>query len=220
MYNHLLWCSKMGETREFKCSNCNFKYVRHNDIFWINNNKLAVSPFMFSTSNKLSTMPVYGQYGEYYCYNCKKLIKHFKITEFSKNFPISKIKDIIENSDDSLKIIEFDDKFSETIECDKSYCVILNECGELETLNDVIADDYKFLVRIYTYGAEFSKAVLIDNPMNLDAAKYFSDVDMFLDKSRFECPSCNGEVLFLEESSKCPACEVGKLKLENVVLFD
>ena len=80
-------------------------------------------PLLISTSELMRYRPVTGFYGEYYCYNCGKIVKEFIVNEVWKNmygFDDENIIRDIENYDDSLKIIEFSAKFQRCLKCGKN----------------------------------------------------------------------------------------------------
>ena len=113
----------MGEYREYVCDNCGWTYISNNDVFMINeNHDVIIVPLLISTSKIMQYRPVTGYYGEYYCYNCGKVVKEFYVNEVWKNIPgfdDNEIIGYIENYDDSLKIIEFSDKIQKCLTCGK-----------------------------------------------------------------------------------------------------
>lgn len=134
----------------------------------------------------------------YYCYNCGKIVKNFYINKLWKNIPgfdYDEIIRYIENYDDSLKIIEFNDKIQKCFTCDKHLDLnekrikyfVLKENNELEIIDEsslsvldalIIKDNikYKILGKYYGYFCsncrkQINKFIIIRNPENLNESK-------------------------------------------------
>lgn len=245
----------MGEYREYVCDNCGWRYINKDDVFMINeNHEVTVAPLLISTSEIMQYMPVTGYYGEYYCYNCGKVVKEFYANEVWKNtagFDDDEIIKYIENYDDSLKLIESSDKIQKCITCGKHLDLnekrikyfVLTENNELEIIDEsslsvldaVIMRDnikYKFLGKYYDYFCrdcrkQINKLIIIRNPDNLNENEikdilnnHISDLTIHLENTTKSCPECGDELGCLTESSKCPKCGKGKLKLECCILTD
>ena len=120
---------------------------------------------------------------------------------------------------------------------------VLTENNELEIIDEsslsvldaVIMRDnikYKFLGKYYDYFCrdcrkQINKLIIIRNPDNLNENEikdilnnHISDLTIHLENTTKSCPECGDELGCLTESSKCPKCGKGKLKLECCILTD
>lgn len=230
------------------------QYIRENDIFMINKkHEVDVVPLLFSTSDMMQYQPVTGDYSELYCYSCGKIVKKFSIDKIWENmysFEDEEIISYIENYDDSLKIINFDDKFQRCINCGKSLNLgsdrknffVLKENGDFEILNESFLSvhqvleknniKYKFLGKYHGYFCidcrkQINKFIIIENPANLNENEikkilndHTSDLTIYLENIHNSCPECGDELVYLNESSRCPKCGKGKLESKYCLLMD
>ena len=74
----------------------------------------------------------------------------------------------------------------------------------------LIGFDESIIRHIFPLGFQI-KEILNDFPV---------DLTMYLDETNRLCPVCENKLSSLSDSSKCPKCGQGKLKLENFLLID
>ena len=109
------------------------EYIYENDLFMIDkNHETFLTPILMSTGMMMRDKPVNGTYAEFYCYKCGKFVRKFIIKEIWDDIEGFKKEDIIkdiENYDDSIKIIEFDESDSGIflVRDEKEICP---ECGK------------------------------------------------------------------------------------------
>ena len=222
----------------FKCDNCKFEFQDFSGIFWIDEEGyLHVDVLDEVSSYESSKSIVSGGIYQYYCYNCDNPIIKFGIRK--KNTPVSNeaIIQLLENYNDAFKIIEFDSKFQNCIECGEELPLKLEKVFIVDNDDEFIIDDfifnyealdednYKFWGKYYGYFCEdcskqINKFVIVENKDNLsdDEIKevlnnHTNDLTVFINNPGDKCPNCGGEVQILKESSPCPKCGEGSLEI-------
>ena len=233
----------MGIRTEYSFSDCGFKYDDSSDIFWIDSEgKVHVGMLAVSSSQKASNSLASGGIYKYYCYNCKKFIYNFHISEKSPTISKEVIIQIIENMDDNTKIIDFDNKFQNCIVCGKDLDLKLEKAFALDIegnfhVGDVDLNDFDdkpndFSGKYYGYyckdcSKQINKFVIHENNANLEDSlmkeilkDHTNDLTVFIDDSYDYCPDCGDELHVLGESSLCPHCRMGILGLDNQTFVD
>lgn len=108
----------MGDYIEFQCDTCDSIFIQEDNVFWVDSeNKLKISLLGFSTSEEMDGSKIAGHYREYYCYNCNSSVDIFVIRKKPKDMDNSIIFELIEKSNNNLKIIVLDDEFHECVNC-------------------------------------------------------------------------------------------------------
>ena len=186
-------------------------------------------------------MDVGGIY-KYYCYNCGEVIYNFHITSKEESIRNEEIIFLLEKLDKNVKIIDFDAKFQNCIECGKSLDLKMkksfaldsegNFCIEDPKLNDFSDKLLDLSGKYYGYyckdcSKQINKFVIFENNADLDESlikeileDHTNELTVFLDDTYALCPHCGGELNVLGESSKCPSCKKGELKLDNRTFID
>lgn len=232
----------MGIHTEYSCNECGFKYEDSSDIFWIDDKGFVhVGRLAVHSSDEASKALASGGIYKYYCYNCKKFINNFHITESDK-IPKEHVIQLIENYNDSVKIIDFDDKFQNCIYCGKELPLKLEKAFALDVegkfhVGDVDLNDFSdmpndFSGRYYGYfckdcSKQINKFVIIENNANLEDSlireilnDHTNDLTVFIDESYEYCPDCGDILHVLGEASICPKCRIGVLGIDNRELLD
>ena len=233
----------MGIHTEYSCSDCGFKLVDSSDIFWIDSEKkVHVDMQTVDSSKKSSDALASGGIYKYYCYSCDNYIYNFHISRKSKDIKKEEIIQLIENLDDNIKIIDFDNKFQNCIHCrqdvplklEKSFAIDNN--GEFfiedSLYNDFDNKQFDFTGKYYGYYCkdckeQINKFVILENDANLEDSlikeileDHTHDLTVYINDTYSTCPVCGNELQVLGESSACPKCRVGVLNIENQTLFD
>lgn len=233
----------MGIHTEYSCDECGFKYVDSSDIFWIDNKgHVHVGKLVVSSSKEVSKALASGGIYKYYCYNCDNFIYNFNVTEMTGQISKEQIIQLIENFDDSIKTIDFDNKFQNCIGCGKELSLKLEKAFALDSegkfhIGDVNLNDFQdkqndFAGRYYGYfckdcSKQINKFVIIENNANLNDSlikeilnDHTNDLTVFIDDSFAYCPTCGDELHVLGDSSICPKCRVGVLGIVNQKFID
>lgn len=233
----------MSIHNEFSCSECGFKLDDVSNIFWIDyEGNVHVDILTVQSSEESSNALVSGGIYKYYCYGCGKFIYNFHINEKSDAIEKFEIIHILESIDENTKIIDFDNKFQNCINCgaelelklEKSFA--LDEEGEFfiddPLLNDFSDKNLDFNGKYYGYycnncSKQINKFVIFENNANLTDSlmkeileDHTNDLTVFINDSYGPCPQCGSELHVLDQSSKCPNCETGTLNLVNKTLID
>lgn len=126
---------------------------------------------------------------------------------------------------------------------DRKKFFVLKEDGDFEILDEYyLLPAYHFLemknIKYKFFGKycgyfcincrkQINKFIIIENPANLNENEikeilndHTFDLTIYLEKTDNLCPECGDEVVYLDESSKCPKCGEGKLKIENLLIMD
>ncbi|WP_405274827.1 hypothetical protein [Methanobrevibacter sp.] len=233
----------MGIHTEYSCSECGFKLVDSSDIFWIDDEKkIHVDMQTVDSSKKASDSLASGGIYKYYCYNCDNYIFNFHVSRKSGFIEKELVIQLIEDLDDNIKIIDFDNKFQSCIHCrnevplkqEKSFAI--DNKGEFfiedSLYNDFDSKQFDFTGKYYGYyckdcGKQINKFVILENNANLEDSlikeileDHTNDLTVYINDSYFTCPICGDELQVLGESSSCPKCRVGLLTIEKQTLFD
>jgi len=74
---------------------------------------------------------------------------------------------------------------------------------------------------------QINKFIIIRNPVNYSNNEikdilntHTFDLTIYLGEYHKLCPECGDKLFFLKDSSKCPKCGKGKLKLVNSLFMD
>jgi len=234
---------KMGIHTEYSCSECGFKFEDSSDIFWIDDKGFVhVGMQVASSSGEVSKALASGGIFKFYCYNCRKFIHNFHVTEKSDELSRENIIQLIENYNDSSKIIDFDNKFQNCIYCGDELPLRLKKAFALDCdgkfhIGDVELNDFEdmpldFSGRYYGYfckkcSKQINKFVVLENPANLEDGlireilrDHTNDLTVFIDGSYEFCPECGDILQVLGDSSLCPKCRIGVLVIVNREFVD
>lgn len=234
----------MGEYIEYKCDECGYEYVHDLEIFWIDSDfKVNVAPMTFSTSTLSSKALVSGHYTEYYCYNCEKFSEEFVIYDNRANVDYETIFRLIEEYDDKLKIIKFDDKFQKCLKCGKNLNPSQVKFFSFDNDENFGIDDYmgydfegensyQFWGVYYGYYCndcrkQINKFVIRQNNAGLTDEEirnvlndHTNDLTIFISYFDKTCPDCGGNVKKISQFSICPKCGEGILMVERSRMID
>lgn len=232
----------MGIHTEYSCEECDFKYEDSSDIFWIDKEGFVhVGMLTVSSSDEASRALASGGIYKYYCYNCNKSIYNFHVTEKTTELPKEYIIQLVEKIDDHLKIIDFDNKFQNCINCSKELelklekTFVLDSEGEFhvgDDMDDFLEKPNDFSGKYYGYYCQdclkqINKFVIYENNADLEDSlikeilnDHTTDLTVFINGSTEYCPNCGGGLQVLAEDSLCPKCKAGVLKIENQTFSD
>ena len=234
----------MGQYVKYKCDICGYEHVHDLEIFWIDENyEINVSMLLFSTSEEMAKSLGSGYYHEYFCYDCNEIVKEFLISENPSNMNHEDIIHLIESYDNGPKIIKFDNKFQKCLTCSRSLELRSDKAFSLDKkgnfniedmiLHDYLNDDeYEFWGVYYGYYCkdckrQINKFVVMQNYGDLDEdsirnilLKHTNDLTVLLFDYKVACPECEGNLYTLGESSPCPRCHEGKLRLNESLMVD
>jgi len=230
----------MGIHTEYSCEECGFKYEDSSDIFWIDDKGYVhVGMLAISSSDEASKALASGGIYKFYCYNCDKIIYNFHVTEKSDEIPKEHIIQLIENMDDNLKIIDFDNKFQNCISCSQDLdlklekAFALDDEGEFHVgMNDFSDKHNDFSGKYYGYyckdcSKQINKFVIYENNANLEDSlikeilkDHTNDLTVFINGSYDYCPHCGDGLHVLGESSLCPKCKIGVLNIDKQTFTD
>ena len=232
----------MGIHTEYSCTECGFKLEDSSNIFWIDTEgNVHVDILTVKSSNEASKSLVSGGIYKYYCYNCGEVIYNFHINDMSDSIKKDDVIQIIENFDDNVKIIDFDNKFQNCIECGeelplrslKSFA--LDSEGEFSITDSNIDFSEKqldFYGKYYGYyckdcSKQINKFVIFENNADLDDSlikeilkDHTNDLTVFINDTYSICPHCFEKLQVLGESSECPNCGNGVLELVDQTFID
>ena len=233
----------MGVHNEYSCSECGFKLEDSSNIFWIDfDRNVHVDILTVKASSEASKAMVSGGIYKYYCYNCGEVIYNFHITSKEEAIRNEEIIFLLEKLDKNVKIIDFDAKFQNCIECGKNLDLKMKKSFALDSEGNFCIDDPKLndfsdkmldlSGKYYGYyckdcSKQINKFVIFENNADLDESlikeileDHTNELTVFLDDTYALCPHCGGELSVLGESSKCPSCKKGELKLDNRTFID
>ncbi|WP_296790214.1 hypothetical protein [uncultured Methanobrevibacter sp.] len=232
----------MGVHSEYSCSECGFKLEDSSNIFWIDWDKnVHVDILTVKASSEASKSLVSGGIYKYYCYDCGEVIYNFHITSKEEGIGNEEIIFLLEKLDDNVKIIDFDNRFQNCINCGKSLDLKLEKSFALDSEGNFCIEDSKFNFsdkpldlsgKYYGYycrdcSKQINKFVIFENNADLDESlikeileDHTNELTVFIDDTYAICPLCAGELSVLGESSKCPSCAKGELKLVNRTFID
>ena len=135
----------MARQVDYECMNCGYELSSVDEIFWIDDGlDIHIEPLLMTTSAISSEAPVKGYFTRYYCYDCRKFISKFVIFKNSNEISDENIITLIEQYDNSPKIIQFDDVFQKCLECGSDlaskadYSFVLDENDEFHIGESVI----------------------------------------------------------------------------------
>ena len=234
----------MGQFIQYKCNVCGFEYVHDLEVFWIDENfELNVSMLLPSTSTEMFKSLVNGFYHEYFCYGCNRFVREFLISENPSNMSQESIINLIEEYDNSPKIIKFDNKFQNCLSCSDSLkarsikAFSFDKRGNFEIKDFEFHDfanndDYDFWGIYYGYYCndcrkQINKFVVMQNLGNLDEdtiryvlKKHTNDLTVLIFDYKDNCPNCGSMLETLDDTSVCPKCREGSLRVVESLHFD
>lgn len=233
----------MARQVDYGCDNCGYEYSSIDEIFWIDDAlNVHIEPLLMSTSAESSEAPVKGYFAKYFCYNCRRFISKFVIFKNSTEISDESIITLIEQHDDSAKIIQFDDVFQKCLECGSDlaskadYSFALDENGEFhigETVVDFAkSENNKFTGEYHGFFCsqcrrQINKFVITQNNANFTDEEiksvlneHTNDLTIFIRRDYDLCPVCGEEVYYLHENSTCPNCMGERLVVKNMTMFD
>ena len=207
----------MGTYLKYECWKCEFTFESLDRIFWIGEDgKVSVSALTILSTLKKDDAPVSGFLGVAYCYNCERFVNKFIVHEKVPEIADETILHLIEEFDDSLKVIEFNNKFQRCLDCGCNLDMRLHNQFALDIDGDFKIEDemhyfvdeenYKFIGEYYGYYCEdckkqINKFVIIKNIAGLsdDEIKsvlenHTNDLTIYLNRNSDICPNC-GETL-------------------------
>ena len=227
----------------YGCGNCGYELISIDKIFWIDDQlAIHVKPLVMSTSAESSEAPVKGYFAKYYCYNCREFINKFVIFKNSSEISDENIIKLIEQYDDSAKIIQFDDVFQKCLECGSDlaskadYSFVLDENDKFHIGESVIdsydGDDNKFTGEYHGFFCSHCKkqinkfvitqnnADLTDSQIKAILEEHTKELTIFLRRDYDICPNCGEEVYYLHENSACPNCMDEGLIIKDMTFYD
>ena len=233
----------MARQVDYECMNCGYELSSVDEIFWIDDGlDIHIEPLLMTTSAISSEAPVKGYFTRYYCYDCRKFISKFVIFKNSNEISDENIITLIEQYDDSAKIIQFDDVFQKCLECGSDlaskadYSFVLDENDEFHIGESVIdfpeSESNKFAGEYHGFFCsqckkQINKFVITQNNANFtdDEIKavlkeHTNDLTIFIRRDYDLCPICGEEIYYLHENSTCPSCMEERLTITNITMMD
>ena len=147
----------------------------------------------------------------------------------------------IEDFDDNVKIIDFDNKFQNCIECGEELSLrsvksfALDNEGEFSIIDSNIELSEKeldFYGKYFGYyckkcSKQINKFIIFENNADLEESlikeileDHTNDLTVFINDTYSICPLCSEKLQVLGESSECPKCRKGVLELTNQTFID
>lgn len=231
----------MGIQTLYSCDTCGFEFQDSSGIFWVDiEGFLHIDELNEFSSHESSLSIVSGGIYQYYCYNCGKVILKFDVRKMEASVSREAIIQLLENHNDALKIVEFDHKFQNCIECGKELPLKLEKVFAVDIDGKFLIDDsifnydvldednYKFWGKYYGYycddcSKQINKFVIVENNDGLsdDGIKnilknHTNDLTVFINSPGEFCPNCSREIQILKDSSPCPNCGEGSLKINDI----
>lgn len=225
----------------YSCDECGFEFQDTSGVFWVDDEGfLHVDALNEFTSHESARSVLSGGVYQYYCYGCGNVVLKFDIRKKDEAVSREAIIQLLENYNDAIKIIEFDNKFQNCIECGKELSVKLEKVFAVDrdgkfliddsVFNyDVLDDDnYKFWGKYYGYfcddcSKQINKFVIVENNDGIsdDGLKniiksHTNDLTVFINNPGDICSNCGNKVQILKESSPCPNCGKGSLKIRDI----
>ena len=233
----------MGTYIKYECENCEFVFESLDQIFWIGEDgKVSVSALTMLSSLKQEDAPINGFYGVGYCYNCKKYVEKYIVHEKIPDIADETIFHLIEGFNDSLKVIEFDNKFQRCLACNEDldsrshyqFALDVNDEFLIEDAMHYFVDEenYKFIGEYYGYYCDdckkqINKFVILKNIAELDddeiksiLKEHTNDLTIYLNRNSDICPDCGDNLEYFTSESQCPKCGEGILMPIESANFD
>ncbi|WP_405264464.1 hypothetical protein [Methanobrevibacter sp.] len=233
----------MARRVEYLCNSCGYTYTSIDEIFWIDETgQVNIKPLVKSTSAESSIAPVKGFFAKYYCYGCQKFINKFIIYKKSPEMDEGEIIQMIEDSSDDSKIIQFDDEFQRCIECGSELASKADYSFALDIDDEfhIGEDDYDFskgnkfkFAGIYhgyfcsNCKKQINKFVITENNANFTDSEikavlneHTNDLTIFIRRDFDICPDCGEEVYYLDQNSTCPKCRKDSLTIVGHMMVD
>lgn len=237
----------MGTYIKYECDECGFEYEDDLAIFWIDKGmELHVSQLTFLTSEEMSKSLVSGYYHEYYCYECDNFAEEFLISENPSGMNHESIIKLIEGWDDDLKVIKFDIKFQNCIDCanpldskstklfsfdkENNFNISEKDYREYVLLEDNENDQFWGIYHGYycdDCSKQINKFVIKENSakLNEDTIKailenHTNDLTVLIFDYKNVCPNCGSDLEFLNQSALCPECRQGHLMTVDMINID
>lgn len=233
----------MGIHTEYSCSECDYRLAESSDIFWIaEDGSIHADIQSVRSSNEASGALASGGIYKYFCYDCASFIYNFHITRKSDLIAKEEIIRLVEDMDDNVKIIDFDGRFQSCIDCGRGVPLKLEKTFAIDDTGEfLIADsftdevesmEFDFAGKYYGYycsdcSKQINKFVILENNAGLEDSlireileDHTNDLTVYINDSYSICPKCGGELQILGESSACPECRKGVLKVEKQTFID
>ncbi len=231
----------MGIQTLYSCDSCGFEFQDSSGIFWVDiEGFLHVDALNELSSHEASLALVSGGVYQYYCYNCGNVILKFDIRKKDTSVSREAVIQLLEDFNNAYKIIEFDYKFQNCIECGRELSLKLEKVFAVDKNGEFLIDDsifdydvldednFKFWGKYYGYYCEdcskqINKFVIVENNDDLsdDGIKsiinnHTNDLTVFINNPGELCPNCGGNIQILKESSPCPNCGEGSLNIKDI----
>ncbi|WP_407393133.1 hypothetical protein [Methanobrevibacter sp.] len=225
----------------YSCDKCEFEFQDSSGIFWVDvDGYLHVDALNEVSSHEASQSLLSGGVYQYYCYNCENVILKFDIRKIDTDVSREAIIQLLENYNDAHKIIEFDPKFQNCIECGEELSLKMEKVFVVDKNDEFLVDDSifnydaldkisnKFWGKYYGYycrdcSKQINKFVIVENSDNLsdDEIKsvlhdHTNDLTVFINNPGDICPNCGNKIQILKEFSPCPNCGEGKLRIKDI----
>lgn len=232
---------KMAIQTSYSCDECGFEFDDSSGIFWVDpEGYLHVDAMNEFSSHESSKSILSGGVYQYYCYNCNNVVLKFDIRKKETEVSREAIIQLFEDYNNALKIIEFDSKFQNCIECGKELSLKLEKVFAVDKDGEFLIDDsifnydvldednYKFWGKYYGYycddcSKQINKFVIVENNDNLSddglqniINDHTNELTVFINNPGDVCPNCGDKIQIFKESSRCPNCGKGTLKIKNL----
>ena len=233
----------MARQVEYLCNTCGYSYTSIDQIFWIDDaGEIIIKPLVMSSSAESANAAVKGFFARYYCYECQKFIDKFIIYKKSSQIDDGELIQLIEQSSENSKIIQFDDVFQKCLNCggelpskaDYSFAL------DIEDEFHIGGDDYDFsngeafkFAGVYhgyfcsSCKKQINKFVITENRADLSDSQikkvlkeHTNDLTIFIRRDFDICPDCGEEVYFLDRNSTCPNCRRDSLTIKSHMMVD
>ncbi|MDO5859327.1 hypothetical protein [Methanobrevibacter sp.] len=233
----------MARQVEYLCNTCGYTYTSIDKIFWIDDKgEVIIKPLVMSTSAESANASVKGFFAKYFCYECQKFVDKFIIYKKSSEMEDGEIIQLLEQSSENSKIIQFDDAFQKCLNCGgelpskADYSFALDIDGEFHIGEDDYdfsnGEAFKFAGVYHGYFCskckkQINKFVITENKADLSDSEikeilneHTNDLTIFIRRDFDICPDCGEEVYYLNQNSTCPSCRRDSLTIVSHMMVD